>query len=339
MHHVCFCLFPSGGEKSWKEGEQAESIKYTFAKILARANPVDNAAGEFDFNAQYKIDFGSKREFQIVSVLDIYRYHEDDLGNPVSDDVENEMLDENEMQTMSKMKCCRALALAKELKSLFQRRKVLRRLFLHWFWCKNSEIAAEMTTFIESEVTRMEILRIEETRSLTSYWRRYGRRQRTTYSIYCHWMTFGGHYDASEFVNPDKDEARRWIKQSKADLNAATKMLPDQSYSQACFTSQQCVEKVLKGVLYAKCGMPRRELRTHEIYRLASSVSRLEGAPSEVNRSSEVANYYLPTRYPDNQPKYRVPAEEYSEEQAKKALEVAVTVYTALEKFALDSDN
>jgi HEPN domain-containing protein len=41
----------------------------------------------------------------------------------------------------------------------------------------------------------------------------------------------------------------------------------------------------------------------------------------------------------NNQPKYRVPAEEYSEEQAKEALEAAETVYTALEKFALDSDD
>ena len=302
---------------------------------MARANPVDSAAGEFDFNAQYKIDFGSEREFQIVGVLDIYIYHEDESGNPVSGDIENEVLDLD----VEKRNIRRALALAKQLKSLFQRRKVLRRLFLHWFRCKDSEIAAEMTAFIESEVTRMEILREEETRSFASYWRNYGRRERTTYSTYSHWKSFGGHYDASEFVNPNKGEAKRWIKQSKADLNAATKMLLDQSYSQVCFMSQQCVEKVLKGVLYAKCGIPRQELRTHEIYRLASSVSRLEGAPSEVNRASKVANYYLPTRYPDNQPFPKVPAEEYSKEQAKEAVEVAETVYTALAKFAHDSDN
>ena len=329
-----FCLFSSGGGTNWQEGEQAqESIKYTFAKILARANPVDNAAGEFDFEAQYKIDFGSKSEFQVVSVLDIYRYREDDMGNPVSDDVENEVVDLNaEKQTIR-----RALALAKKLKSLLQRRKVLRRLFLHWFQYKDSDIATGMTTFIEEEVIRMKILCLEESRLFTGYWKSYGRQQRTTYRSYSHWTTFG-HYDASEFVHPNKGEARRWIEQSKADLKVAAKMLQDKSYSQVCFMSQQCVEKILKGTLYAKCGIPQRELHTHEIYPLASSIRRLDGAPSEVDRSSKVGNYYLPTRYPDRQPFPKVPAKEYSEQQAKEALEVAETVHTALEKFVNDSE-
>jgi HEPN domain-containing protein len=337
-----------GGEKDWKEGEQVEeSTKYTLAKILARANPIDKAAGEFDFHAEYKIDFGSKTEFRTISVLDIYSYSQDEMGNPVSDDnIETEV-----NILAEKINISRALNLAKKLESLFKRRKVLRRLFLHWFRCKDPKVADEMTTFIENEVTRLGILRVEETRFYTSYWRRRGRRERTTFSSYNHWMSYesSGHYygsygrvysfrEASEYVEPDPDEAERWIKQSKADLDA-TKMFLDKSYSLVCFLSQQCVEKVLKGVLYAKCGIPQRELRTHYIDRLASSVRRLEGAPSEVERASKVANYYLPTRYPDNQPKYRVPADEYSEEQAKEALEAAETVYTALEKFAHESDD
>ena len=333
-----FVLFSyQGGERNWKESEQAEeSTKYTLANILARANAIDKAAREFDFNAEYKIDFGSKTEFRTVSVLDIYSYHQDEMGNPVSDDnVETEV-----NVFAEKCNISRALNLIKKLESLSQRRKVLRRLFLHWFRCKDPDVAAEMTTFIESEVTRLEILRVEETRFYTSYWRRRGRRERTTFSGYSHWMSFGDHYDASEFVNPDKVEAKRLIKQSKADLDAA-KMLLDVTkfFSQVCHMSQQCVEKVLKGVLYAKCGIPQQELRSHNIDRLASLVSRLEGAPSEVDRAYTVANYNLPTRYPDNQPKYRALTEEYSEKEAKESLEAAETVYTALEKFAHDSDD
>ena len=337
VHHFCFYLFSqSGSERNWKEGEQAEeSTTYTLAKILVRANAVDKAAREFDFNAEYKIDFGSKTEFRTVSVLDIYSYHQDDMGNPVSDDNDETQVD----VVAEKCNITRALNLAKKLKSLFQRRKVLRRLFLHWFRCKDPEVAAEMTTFIEDEVTRLEILRVEETWFYTSYWRRCGRQERTTFSSYYHWMSFGHYYSASEFISPNKAEAERWIKQSKADLNVAAKMLFGKSYSQVCFLSQQCVEKVLKGVLYAKCGIPRRELRAHEIYRLASYVSRLKGAPSELDRASKVANYYLPTRYPDNQPFPKVPAEEYDEKEAKEALNVAETLFTALEKFFHHNDD
>ena len=364
-----------GGEKDWKEGEEAEEwTKYTLAKILGRDNPIDRDAAEFDFNVKYRIDFGSKTEFKIVSVLDIYSYNQDDMGNLVSDDDVESELNVNVLE--EKRNICRALTSAKRLESLSQRRKVLRRLFLHWFRCKDSEIAAKMTTFIESEVTRLAVLRVEETRSLTRYWRRRGRQERINFRSYTRWMhyyessedysgssygshghsgssygshghsgsSYGSHgrvcsfHEASKYVEPDAVEAERWIKQSKADLDVA-KMLRDKSYSQVCYLSQQCVEKVLKGVLYAKCGIPQRELRTHYINRLAHSVCCLEGAPSEVNRSSEVANYYLPTRYPDKQPFPKVPAEEYSKEQAKEALEVAESVYTALEKFAHDSDN
>jgi HEPN domain-containing protein len=293
---------------------------------LGRNNPIDRDAAEFDFNAQYRIDFGSKTDYKIVSVLDIYSYNQDDLGNVLShDDVEVDI-------DVEKRNIRRALDLAKKLKSLFQRRKVLRRLFLHWFRCKNAKMAADLTAFIESEVLRRDILREEETHFFTSYWRRRGRQERTAYSCYSHWRSFGDNYRASEFVPPDEAEGKRWIKQSEADLNVA-KMLQNKSHSQVCFMSQQCVEKVLKGVLYAKYGIPGRELRTHYISRLVSVVSRLEGAPTEVGRSYAVADYYLPTRYPDNQPKYRVPAEQYSEEQAKEALEVAEAVYTALEEF------
>ena len=318
---------------NWKEGEETdEQTEYTFAKILGRANEVDISAREFDFKAEYKIDFGTKTEYRTVSVLDIYSYHQDDMGNFVSEDDDD---DETQVNVaLEKGNITRALYLAKELESVSQRHKVLRRLFLHWFRRKDTKIADEMTAFIESEVTRLEVLRVEETRYYTSYWRSRGRWEQNILSSCRHWSSSGDNYDPYEYVSPNKQEAQRWIKQSKADLNAAAKMLLDKSYSHVCYLSQQCVEKVLKGVLSAKCGISSSELRTHYIYRLTSRVCSLHGAPKEVSLAGKVSNYYLPTRYPDNQPGYRVPAEEYNEDQANEALEVAEKVYTALEKFA-----
>ena len=317
---------------NWKEGEETEQIEYTFAKILGRANEVDISAREFDFKAKYKIDFGTKTEYRTVSVLDVYSYHQDDMGNFVSEEEDDDDAQVN--VAVEKGNITRALYLAKELESVSQRRKVLRRLFLHWFRYKDSEIADEMTAFMESEVTRLEVLPVEKTRYYTSYWRSHGWQERIVFSSFIDWSSSGNDYDPYDYLSPDKQEAQRWIKQSKADLNAAAKMLLDKSYSHACYLSQQCVEKVLKGVLYAKRGIPGRELRSHDIYQFTSLVRSLHGAPEEVSLAGKVSNYYLPTRYPDNQPQYRVPAEEYNEDQANEALEVAEKVYTALEKFA-----
>ena len=314
-------------------------------------------AREFDFKAEYKIDFGTKTEYRTANVLDIYRYHQDDMGNFVS------VNDETKVDVpLEKNNITRALNLAKKLEFVTNRRKVLKRLFLHWVHCKDSNIAEEMTAFIESEVAKLKVLRVEET--WFRYWRNRGRRERAIFRSYTHWMS-GGEYCGSsngsrhhssnnsscdssscvysfdrisEYVEPDPDEAERWVKQSKADLDAA-KALLNKSFSLVCHLGQQCVEKVLKGVLYAKCGIPRRELRTHDIYRLASKVRLLDGVPDEIDCAGKVANCYLPTRYPDNQPKYKVPVEEYTEDEAKETLEVAEKIYTALAKFADDIDD
>lgn len=255
------------------------------------------------------------------------------MGNLVPNDDDDEEVRVDVLA--EKYKITRALKLAKNnLKSLTPREKVVRRFFLHWLRCKNPETAAEMTKFIENEVTRLGILCLEDTRAFSSYWRSYGRRERTTYSSYRQWGSGGSYYNPWDYVSPDAKEAERWIKQSQADLNVA-KWLLDKSFSQVCYMSQQCVEKALKGVLYAKCGIPQEELRTHHIYRLVSVCRGLDGKPSEaLDQAGVVGGYYLPTRYPNSQPQYRVPAEEYTEEQAKEALKVAGTVFASLRKFA-----
>ena len=185
-------FFASGWQMNWQEGEETEDqTEYKFAKILGRANEVDISAGKFDFKAEYKIDFGTRTEYRTVSVLDIYSYHQDDMGNVVSDDDLDDGTQVNVLE--EKKNIVVALRLAKVLKSLSQRRKVLRRLFLHWLRCKDSEIADQMTAFMENEVTRLEVMRVEETRYYTSHWRSRGRREHVTYSSYRHWSSSGNY--------------------------------------------------------------------------------------------------------------------------------------------------
>jgi len=49
-----------------------------------------------------------------------------------------------------------------------------------------------------------------------------------------------------------KEEAKRWIEFAGEDLKIAELALKEKLYNQACFHSQQCVEKILKGFIIFK---------------------------------------------------------------------------------------
>lgn len=319
----------SGSGTDWTNEE--ETIKYRMARVLMRANPADTTAGKFDFKSEYKIDFGSNTDCKTVSVLNIYTYHKDESGNLIQNYGKDNIYTSTEECDITK-----ALTMAKRLNDVSDRRKVVRRLILHWLHCKNDELSIKMTEFLESEVIRLKVLEKHVTNVCMSHWRSRGRRERSTFNNYLHFSSGSrvSFYSATyEYIEPDKAESKRWIKQAKADLHAA-KTLLCKCHALVCFHSQQCVEKLLKGVLYAKCGIPRQQLQTHDIHGLASSVKRLKGAPEDsLGLCCKLASYYLPTRYPDNQPKPKVPAEEYDDREARIALDVAESVFLHLEEF------
>ena len=65
--------------------------------------------------------------------------------------------------------------------------------------------------------------------------------------------------------------------------------------------SQQIVEKSLKAALYYECGLTNEQLHTHEIRILATKVNNLRRWENDeiMRLALHVANYYLPTRYPN----------------------------------------
>ena len=127
-------------------------------------------------------------------------------------------------------------------------------------------------------------------------------------------------------TTPDRNEAHRWMTQSLSDLDVAKFLLtanPPFSAT-ACFFSHQVVEKGLKAILYAKCGINDEQLSSHKVYELASDVETRMKVPSKfIDLAAKVRNYYLPTRYPNKQPSPVVPAEAYDEEQARNAVQNA----------------
>ena len=336
-------------EEDWREEDEGATTKYILAKIISKSIQDGQAyvsksilSGQaYDFEAEYMIDLGSKSKAIRASVLDLYKYQDDIKENLVSGVVMQNNVDVDK----EKEKIREVLLIAGNL-PLKIRRKVLRRLYLHWLQSKssgNAEVVTQIIEFLISMVKAME----DETDG--SVWcgpslrffqrcKRRARREKVTFGNFQ--SSFSGSMrffpESSDYANPKPKEASRWIEQSQADLEAAKFLYSPASrfHALVCFLSEQVVEKCLKATLYAKCGLQQEQLHTHDVIRLADHVNRLHKAPRKVvERAVSVANYYLPTRYPNRQPFDKVPAKEFSKEQAEEALKIADELLKSIKTF------
>ena len=150
------------------------------------------------------------------------------------------------------------------------------------------------------------------------------------------------HYfpEVEGYTSPNHNEADRWMKQSRNDLEAAKYLLdanPPMFNALVCFLSHQIVEKTLKAVLYAKRGLTNAQLHTHSIHQLVNDVSsEIEGTRNVNMLAASVADYYLNTRYPNRQPDGRVPAEEFGVAEAESALKATDELVEILERFIVE---
>ncbi len=92
--------------------------------------------------------------------------------------------------------------------------------------------------------------------------------------------------------------SNRWIYFAHEDLQMAELALKEKLYNQACFHSQQCVEKLLKGLIQFKGNV---HPQTHRLTDLLFSL------PDETlgalrNEIMLLDRFYIPTRYPDALP-------------------------------------
>ena len=336
--------------KGWEE-EEEDTMKYILAKIISCVSRSAQGGLTYNFEAMYMIDLGGKSETKRVSVLDLYQY-QDDVEEKMMTDVDvlsDDTVGEPIHFDREKRKIREVLCVARGL-SLKMRRKVIRRLYLHWLGRKNSgnaEVATEILEFLLSEVKNME----DETDSpgwFRSYrfFRCWEIRAEREMAIF---RNFRGSFSGSmrsfpetpDYASPEPEEAARWVEQAQTDLEEAkfNHSTSHPFHALVCFLSEQVVEKCLKAALYAKCGLRREQLHTHDVSRLSSDVSRLNEAPKEeLRRAVTVADYYLPTRYPDKQPFAKVPAQEFSKEQAKEALEIADELLKSIKTFVNGKD-
>ena len=130
----------------------------------------------------------------------------------------------------------------------------------------------------------------------------------------------------------NREEAIRWLEQSKSDLKSSRWSLQSGPpfNAMACFHSHQVVEKCLKAMFFYYCGISGQLLGSHEVEELADVLKKETGRPNgavmESVRKLPKYRYYLGTRYPNCQPFNIVPAEAFDKNEAETAVDAATKV-------------
>jgi HEPN domain-containing protein len=93
-------------------------------------------------------------------------------------------------------------------------------------------------------------------------------------------------------------EDERWLQFAREDLMMAELALQAAVPNQVCFHAQQCVEKVVKGLLV------RQGLTPPRTHRLSDLLPLLDPTPlAALNLELQLLDrFYIPTRYPDALP-------------------------------------
>lgn len=134
------------------------------------------------------------------------------------------------------------------------------------------------------------------------------------------------------------EEAERWLRFAREDLRMAELALEDDIFNQACFHSQQCVEKALKGWLAQQLVSPPRTHRLADILALLGSESFAKIAAD----IQLLDRFYIPTRYPDALPGSLLeglPTREDAEEALATARSVMNTVAALSRPSQADSED
>ncbi len=89
----------------------------------------------------------------------------------------------------------------------------------------------------------------------------------------------------------------QWYHFAQEDLRMAELALEEGLFNQTCFHSQQCAEKIIKGLLLSQGKTPPR---THS---LGDLLPLLQPNPFKTNLAIQLLDrFYIPTRYPDALP-------------------------------------
>ena len=125
------------------------------------------------------------------------------------------------------------------------------------------------------------------------------------------------------------DEARRWLTHAQDEYQDAEDLRTRGRFYLALFHFQQAAEKALKAFLYAHTD-DRRVFLTHSVLELIEAATAIDPSMRELEKSSRLDQYYIPTRYPNGLPG-GVPSRFYTDpEEAADASALARKVLEAV---------
>uniref|UniRef100_H3A3T5 Sacsin molecular chaperone n=1 Tax=Latimeria chalumnae TaxID=7897 RepID=H3A3T5_LATCH len=250
-----------------------------------------------------------------------------------------------------------------------ERKKIIRRLYLKWHPDKNAEnldIATEVFKHLQNEINRLEKQAFADQSTDRTSRRTYStssaRFQSDKFSFqrfYTSWnqeatshkserqhfkenfSSFTGSTQSSRFFVPptfksvgNPVEARRWLRQARANFSAARNDLHKNANEWVCFKCFLSTKLALIAADYAVRGKSDKDVKPAALaQKVEEYSSQLEGLSNDVHTLEAYGVDSLRTRYPDLLPFPQIPNDRYTSEVAMRVMECTARIVIKLESF------
>ncbi|XP_037534063.1 sacsin [Nematolebias whitei] len=250
-----------------------------------------------------------------------------------------------------------------------ERKKIIRRLYLKWHPDKNADnldIATEVFKHLQNEINRMEKQALADhqntdraSRRSFSTSTRFQSEKFSFQRFYSSWnqeatshkserQQFREHYTSYAgsshshrfFVPPtfktvgNPVEARRWLRQARANYSAARNDLHKNANEWVCFKCYLATKLALIAADYAVRGKSDKDVKpTALAQKVEEYGSQLKGLTSDVQILEGYGVDSLRTRYPDLLPFPQIPNDRYTSEVAMRVMECTARIIIKLESF------
>lgn len=250
-----------------------------------------------------------------------------------------------------------------------ERKKIIRRLYLKWHPDKNAEnldIATEVFKHLQNEINRLEKqafvdVNVERTarRTYTTPSSRFQSEKSSFQRFYSSWNQEAtnhkserqqykekftaptGSYDSKRFFVPptfksvgNPVEARRWLRQARANFSAARNDLHKSANEWVCFKCYLSTKLALIAADYAVRGKSDKDVKpTALAQKIEEYGQQLQGLTKDVQTLEAYGVDSLKTRYPDMLPFPQIPNDRFTSDVAMRVMECTACIIIKLENF------